>query len=69
LAESDDEEVEVEEELELLVEHQRQESDHCILLISDDIGRKRCALSYNPIGSARRQVDTEWLTYRRDAAG
>jgi hypothetical protein len=41
LAESDDEEVEVEEELELLVEHQRQEGYHRVLLISDDIGRKR----------------------------
>lgn len=39
LGEGDEEEVKIEEELELFVEYQREESDEGILLVANDVGR------------------------------
>jgi hypothetical protein len=41
LAERHNEKVKVEEEFELLVEHQREEGKNAVLLVSDDIGGKQ----------------------------
>lgn len=39
LAQRDEKEVQVEEELELLIENDRKETGHVVLLIADDVGR------------------------------
>jgi len=38
LGECDEEEIEVEEELELLVEHEGEECEYIVLLVPDDVG-------------------------------
>lgn len=61
MRQSDKEEVEVEEELELLVEHDRQKGDDIVLLIANDVGWKfalqlLCRALYNKYTGLKESV-------------